>query len=61
MDEDLSSFMQGVLYETIGNSEKLFGIFFRIVVKIDIQVVEVFISFGILLWSHIKNMGDSCL
>jgi hypothetical protein len=60
MDEYLTSFDDGILDESIGESIKFFDIFFCAAVEVKIQVFEVFRPFCVLLAGHIQDVSDPC-
>lgn len=48
MYENFSSVLDCVSNEPVGKSEEFFGVFLVVIMEIDIEVVKVVVSFGVL-------------
>lgn len=59
MDEYFTVSEDGCLDESVGEPIVFFDIFFGVVVQIDVQILKVFGSLGVLFTCDIQNMRDS--
>lgn len=58
MDEHSTSLLNRVSDEPVWDSKELFGVFFIVVMQINIQILKILLSFCVLFWAYIQNMSN---
>jgi len=61
MDKHFSPFCEGIPHEAVGQSVKLFDIFFGVAVEVYREILEILMPFCVLLTCDIQHVGDAQL
>jgi hypothetical protein len=59
MNKHFSPFCKGIPHEAVGQSVKLFDIFFGVAVEVYREILEIFMPFCVLLTCDIQHVGDA--
>lgn len=59
MDKDTPSIFDCIFNESVCKPEELFGVLFRVIMQVNIQILEVLLPLCVLLRGYIKYVSDS--
>lgn len=59
MDKYLAPILDGISNESIGEPKILLGIFLIIIVQIDIEVLKILTTLGVLFGGDVEHVGDA--